>query len=235
MTSLQDPTDPDLMYADQGAVPLARPIMFGDVFRDVPCSRGGAASDLVMVLSHPCSMRKGTVLRERIVTATVEPVPDQRVPRQRWASGFYDYLPLYDLPGVDQLHGVRLSELHAANSSDLDLKQRVLALSDYGIAVLLQRWIYQMSRDPVPIQDIDNLVAPILAETEIQEDWCQVALDVAGEDADVIEVLKQATEAVQNALGTPGSGGPRDRLAEAATRSDARKAIAKLRRDSLGA
>lgn len=235
MGRLEDPTDPDRMYLDEpGIVPIARPLVFGDVLRDVPCSRGGDPFPLVMLMSHPCSMRSGTVLRERIVVAGISDGPYPGKKSEKWANKHYDFMPLFGLPDAPEIQAVALGELHAASSADLDVSKRVLALSNFGVSVLLQRWIYQLSRDPVPLQDLEEFVAPILAEVEMQEEWCQTALDVAGGDEDPADVLGRGTQRVQELLGKPGSGGLRDQLADPASRADVRRQIARQRTHELG-
>lgn len=238
MTDLADPTDPERMHLDSGAVPRARPLMFGDVFTDVPCSRGGAPGSLVMVMTHPCSMRKGVVLKDRVVTANVEAAPYQKPKAEKWATNYFDYVPLFGLPGVPDVQAVVLSELHSANSTDLDPGRRVLALSNYGVTVVLQRWIYQLSRDPVSLSDLDDLIAPILAEVEVEEDWCEAALSVDeardGSPHGLDQTIREAQERVQQVLGPPKSGGLRDLLHNPATRADARRTIARMRVEEVG-
>jgi hypothetical protein len=224
---LADPSDPDRMYLETGGISIARPLMFGDVISGVPCSRGGDPSDYVMLMTHPCSMRRGPNLRETIVTATIEESKYTSVKAEKWADSVFDFVPLYDFRDAGAQQVVNLAGLHAAASGDLNVKNRVLALSDYGIAVVLQRWIYQLSRDPVPLEDLAELIAPILAEADIQEAWCEAALKVAEGDTDA--VVTAATAEVQELLGPPSGDTYRTRLKDAAERSSVRRAIAKLR------
>lgn len=227
MGLLADPSDPDRMYLETGNISVARPLMFGDVVSGVPCSRGGEPSDYVMLMTHPCSMRKGPVLRETIVTATIEESKHTSVKPEKWADSTFDFVPLYDFPDAGAQTVVSLAGLHAAASVDLSVDNRVLALSDYGITVVLQRWIYQLSRDPVPLDELAELIAPILAEADIQEEWCEAALKVR--DGDPHEVVSAATAEVQEILGPTSGDSYRVRLKDAAERSSVRRAIASHR------
>ncbi|MDH2414339.1 hypothetical protein [Nocardioides sp. CER19] len=234
-TELEDPTDPEAMYLEVGtAVPVARPIMFGDVFRDVSCIRGGAPSPFVMVVTHPCSMRSGTELKQTVVTASLGDPGYPGRKAAKWRRGWFDQMPIFDLSGGAEIMAVDFGALHASDTAQLSLDNRVLALSNYGIAVTLQRWIYQLSRDPVPLGDLDGYIAPPLAEVEIQEEWCQVALDTAPADSEVADVLKVAGERVQEILGRPGSGGLRDGLLESSSRADVRRKVKAIRMAELG-
>jgi hypothetical protein len=198
---LVDPTDSGSLFLVEGEVPLARPVMFGDVFTEVPCVRGGDPEPFVMVMTHPCSMRYGPKLRPRVVTGQVllSP-PGRREDLGVWQRSLFDYFPLIGFTAADaaEPYVVRLGELHAAESSHLDVSRRMLALSDYGVAAMLQRWIYQLSRDPVPIAELEELIAPPMAEAELQEEWCETAMNSAGMPLDA------ASQEFQAFLGEPG-------------------------------
>lgn len=222
---LADPTQSDEIVLEIGNVPPGRPVMFGDVFRDVPCMRGGAPEELVMILSHPCSMRgSGGTLKARVLTARIAEFPHKLRP-EKWASGYFDHFPVFGLGSSDRTpHAVDLGELHAAKSDDLDVERRVVALSDYGVTVLLQRWIFQMSRDPVPLGDLDALIAPVMAEAELQEMWCEAARTRArfcDEKAD----MESAARTFQDFLGKRGDGGLRDQLQYPAKTGDVRRVV----------
>lgn len=220
---LVDPTDGDAVRLSDATVPESRPIMFGDVFADVPCSRGGAPESYVMVMTHPCSMRNGATLRSSVVTAQVTKFPGGKVKDQTlWRSRFFDYFPLV---GFNNAHPqepcvVRLGELHAARTADLDVAKRAFALSNYGVASVLQRWMYQLSRDPVPIAVLEELIAPAMTEAELEEEWCQAALDAGAMP------IKDASSDFQTFLGLPHAGGLRDALL-----SGDISALARVRRD----
>lgn len=232
---LADPTDPESMYLDpDGSVPIARPIMTGDIFTDVPCSRGGP-SQTVMVVTHPCSMRgKDAQLREIVTVATVVESPQPTFSARRWQSGQFDYLPLDNVPTPGTKSAIYLTDLHSASATDLDLSRRIMALSDRGVAILLQRWIYQLSRDPVPIEDLYELIAPVLAEAEIHEEWVAAAIAAADSDTPVEEILLSAGARLQEVLGKPGPGTLRDKLKDPSSRPGVRRTIAELRKKEVG-
>lgn len=221
---LADPTDMDAILLGTDSVPISRPIMFGDIFQDVSCSRGGDAEGLVMIMSHPCSMRRGAKLKERILTARVSPF-DQNLSSRRWRTGYYDLFPVRGPGGPSEQYVVELSELHSADSGCLQLEKRNTSLSDHGVAVLLQRWIYQTSRDPVPHEDLLELIAPVMAEIEMQESWCDAALEAAEDRSDDNGVVVNASDSFQSYIGRPGEGGVRDQIQDASRRASARRQI----------
>lgn len=218
---LADPTDAEAIFLSVEGVPAGRPIMFGDVFRDVKCSRGGSISPLVMVMSHPCSMRRGAVLKKRILTAEVSTFT-QNLSSARWQNGYFDFFPIQGA-GKDNRMAVNLTELHSADSSELLIGNRVMALSDYGVTVLLQRWIYQMSRDPVDLRELEELVAPVMAEIELQELWCEAALRKHGEPSTVVDLILEESKAFQEFIGVRGDEGLRDQMQDPARRAAARR------------
>jgi hypothetical protein len=230
---VQPPTAEELVLAEE-EVPLARPLMFGDVIENVPCSLGGSPLPLAMIVTHPCSMRRGQALRPRMVVAEVG-AHDQRVSLERWTTGYWDLFPIDGLdleprkPTV-----VRLLELHSVDSGAVSTARRILCLTEYGIAALLQRWIFQLSRDKVVIAELAELIAPVMVEAEMQEDWCAAALAFGGGGPST-DVLAEAAAAFQEALGVPRSGGFRDWLDDPARRADVRRQIAALRRQRYGA
>lgn len=236
-SDLVDPSDSDQLVLFNGAVPPSRPIMFGDVFQDVPCVRGGEPEAFVAVMTHPCSMRHGSRMRPRIVTAQVTISPPGKLDPSVWQTRFFDYFPLLGLGAQDPArpYVVRLGELHAAESAVLNLEQRVLALSDRGVAALLQRWIYQLSRDPVPIAELEELICPPMAEAELQEEWCEAALQSTPPE-DLVVTLQRASEELQQFLGDPGGGGLRDELngGELSGLARVRRDVRKERRDRYG-
>lgn len=232
---LADPTDPEIMYLDaDGSVPVARPIMTGDIFTDVPCSRGGEPQT-VMVVTHPCSMRtRNALLRPIVTVATIVDSPQPTFSARRWQAGQFDYMPVDNVPAQGRKSAIHLTDLHSARSDDLDLDRRIMGLSDHGVVVLLQRWIYQMSRDPVPLEELYELVAPVLAEAEIHEQWVEAAITASGATTPVPEILLQAGARVQDVLGVPGSDSLRERLKDPSSRTTVRRAVADLRRKELG-
>lgn len=171
---------------------------------------------------------------DSITVATVVDSPQPTYSGQRWSKGQFDYMPLFDLPNEGTKSAVHLIDLHSVNSVDLRVSERIAALSDFGITVLLQRWIFQMSRVPVVLPELAELVGPLLAEAEIQEDWCAAALASAGSGGTDAAVLAASSARLQEVLGGPGPGTLRAELKDPAMRATVRKRVAAQRVRELG-
>lgn len=174
---LEAPHDPGELYEFPigKPVPLSRPLNQGDVLRDVALS-SGIETDLVMIMSHPCSMRRGSQLQPELVVAEIRDF--QRLEPRKWPDGHYDHLPL---PGLNPLvrstpGAASFRHLHTIESQELALYKRVVVLSDYGQIVLLQRWIHQLSRVTVHRQELTEQLRPVQTEISLQERWCAAAV-----------------------------------------------------------
>lgn len=61
-----DSIDAEDLYEELGAVSFSRPILQGDVFENVVLPGFSEELRRVQIVTHPCSMRRGPVLNERI-------------------------------------------------------------------------------------------------------------------------------------------------------------------------
>jgi len=173
---LEAPQDPGELYEYLGApVPLSRPLSQGDILQGVTLA-GGTELDLVMIMSHPCSMRRGSQLQPELVIAEIRNF--QPLAQRKWPDGYYDHLPLPGLhPLVRSTSGAAsFRHLHTIDSKELALDKRVAVLSDYGQIVLLQRWIHQLSRVTVHKQELTEQLRPVQTEISLQERWCAAAV-----------------------------------------------------------
>ena len=66
-------------------VERSRPLIQGDVFDGVVLPGLEDEPGLTMIVDHPCSMRRGALLRERIQMVRVR--EERALPRQRWPRG----------------------------------------------------------------------------------------------------------------------------------------------------
>ena len=71
MDELDAPDDPEELYRDRVQVPVTVPLMQGDVFAGVVVPGFSSEPILAEVIMHPCSMRDGATLRDRITVAPV--------------------------------------------------------------------------------------------------------------------------------------------------------------------
>lgn len=201
---LEAPDKPALLYeyrqSDEPA-PDTRPLAQGDVLRAVTL-RDGEVLDLAMIVAHPCSMRQGGKLRERLVVAEV--APHQKVPARKWPTGLFDFFPLPDLEESGQPVSVYFHHLHSLATKQLESCERVAVLTEYGQMVLLQRWIYHMARLVVAPQELTELIVPVQNELSMQMDWVEAGLD-AGRVAEEgrAERIAQLSGEFQGFIGEP--------------------------------
>ena len=190
-----DPIEADELYEERGSVSFSRPILQGDIFEGVVIPGFSDDQRRVQIVTHPCSMRHGTVVNQRIQVAPVEPY--QKVPDWQQHGRV---MPLPDLHGDGQWHAARFVELTSVEASKLKLEFRVASLSHPGIHVLQQRLVYFHTRLDLGLSNFRAQSAPTLAEAEMQELWSQTVL---GDNAGVEEVLTEA-QAFQDWLSQEG-------------------------------
>ena len=181
-----DSLSADDLYAEAVDVPWSRPLMQGDVFRDVVLPGMGDEPRLVQVVMHPCVMRTGRgVLLERLTVAPVEP-SGQRVNDAMWERHLR-IMPLPNLLDDGDDYAAKFVEVTAAPSAESSLNRRIAALSDLGILVLQQRLIVHSTRyAEVDLETLRKVSASVLAESELQTDWVEAALDRDGQTAEVV-------------------------------------------------
>lgn len=231
--SLDAPPSYADLYTAHPIVPVQRPFMFGDVLKDVPCSRGGPPIELAMIVTHPCSMRHGVELQEEFAMAVINH-EDKHVSRSMMQRGLWDMFVLEGLVEGEDSTVVNFRHLHSARSRDLLKENRVAALSERGAAIFLRRWIYQLSRYATPLDEIQEQIAPPFAEASLEERWGEAALKNNSEipsPLSIEQVVGEASRLFQETLGY-GKGSLRLLLESAPT--DARTQIAKIRRDTYG-
>ncbi len=200
---LEAPDRPELLYeyrqSDEPA-PDTRPLAQGDVLRSVALPNGDVL-DLAMIVAHPCSMRQGGKLRERLVVAEV--AAHQNVPARKWPTGFFDFFPLPELDDSGQPVSVYFHSLHSVVTQQLESCERVAVLTEYGQMVLLQRWIYHMARLVVDPQELTELIVPVQDELSMQMDWVEAGLDASLTGDERAERLAQLGGEFQAFLGPP--------------------------------
>lgn len=159
MPLLASPEGPEDIWQAVGAdVPAHRILMQGDVI----VTRVGP----LLVVTHACSMRRGAELH---ATQMAAPVEDHRV--ANW-DGSYDWMPLPGGPVPDINHPAGLLRvLRSVDTSELLAGERIAVMSNLGIQLLQQRLAHHLTRVAIPTAELAEHCAPILAETELHEDW----------------------------------------------------------------
>jgi hypothetical protein len=233
---LDCPESSDELYIARGdEVEAWRPVMTGDVFRDLPVP-GVEASPFSMIVSHPCSMRRGAALAERLQAMPV--IEYQQVSFNQWAQGFVRFLPLPDFPSSGAHHAVNLNEVGMVSSSALMLDRRVACLSERAIALLLQRTFKNQSRVVVSLGRIEEAFGGMMEEIALWEEWNE---EIAGarvdNGANLDATLEEEAAAFEGFLASSAEGTTsslRDRLKLVSERTAVRRAVRHEMRRRLG-
>ncbi|MEJ7785609.1 MAG: hypothetical protein WKF96_12460 [Solirubrobacteraceae bacterium] len=217
--TLVAPGSNDELYLARGdeLVP-ARPVLTGDVFTNVEIDADDH-DGLVMVVAHPCSMRgaRGRLL-PRIVVAPIR--NHQDVAFKRWPTGFFKVMPLPGLHGdQDQSRAVQLLELSAVRSTELTRDRRIASLSNLGIHVLQQRLVFCLTRVAVGLDKLEEQVANVLLEAELEEEWVD---DLSADDAEEGALVEQTS-----AFAAFMDDGHREALKDPTRRTDTTRAVRK--------
>jgi len=152
--------------------------MQGDVLADV--SVPGLAEDplMVMVAAHPCSMRRGAKLAERVAVLPVE--EGQKIARDAWSS-YVNFMLLPDLLADGKDCKADFRRITSTLSENLAIQKRVVSLSVNGVLLLQQRLIKSLTRLDVPMEDLAQQMSPIFTEAELQRDWVEAAVESRGD------------------------------------------------------
>jgi len=147
-----------------------QPVGPGDVFADVEL--GHLADPFVghvIVVGHPCSLRRGIALQPDLPVAPIAPpgIPTSQHGIAERVLPVRKLLP----PGTDQNHVVQLTRTTTVPSEALDVGRRVATLSAAGIVALQQRVVGNHTRVKVPSGVIAAHIRGPLAELELWTDW----------------------------------------------------------------
>ncbi len=148
-----------------------RPIFTGDVFFGVTVI-GEEEPKNVLVLQHPCVIRRGIELTPKLLVAEVAAAA--RIMPSKWADGFMRQLPLAELVPEDSPadFAAFFDRHHLILRAGLNLDRRVAAMSQSGVNLLMQRWVHHNSRVVVPTQDYQTATSAQFDEADIIEEWC---------------------------------------------------------------
>lgn len=171
--------------------------------------------DLVVLVQHPCAMRRGASLLPKLLacgTSQVTKAPSD------WSTGNYKRMFLPDLPGGSL--AIDFTDMRVLQSAEAASASPRAILSMTGVNLLVQRWLHHNSRVIVPTITIHEQTAGPFEEADLTGDMiADLILD--GMNGDV------AAEAVDTWMGKPGTDGglsPRDMLVQSQSRSAVRSA-----------
>jgi hypothetical protein len=207
------------LYRARGdEVVLQRPIFTGDVFFDVSVE-GEEQTRNVIVLQHPCVIRRGVELTPKLLVAEVASAA--LLPPSQWAAKFFRQLPLAELVAGDKPNhfAAFFDRHHLIKRKDLELDHRVATMSQRGVNLLMQRWVHHNSRMIVPTQEYQKVTGAQYDEADIIEEWC-----IDREDDGVS--LDNATVEIDTWLtGDKSPMSPRARLEDPQQRSAIRREV----------
>lgn len=177
MTDLDAPEDPGDLFEARGDVPLALPIMQGDVYSDISVPGLPEKPLAVAVVMHPCSMRAGAQLRPKITVAAVHPY--QRLRDDDWRTGHVNVMPLPHLRNTADWYAIDFRDIATVPSGSLSRGSRIAACSRQGILLLQQRFAFHLTRLAVPLPNLHEVSLPVLTECELLTDWVEAAMDAS--------------------------------------------------------
>lgn len=201
-----------------------RPIFTGDVFFGVEVQGiDGKVVKNVAILQHPCALRtNGVDLVPQLIA--VEICSSSLIPQMGW-KGNYKIMPLPEVSGGDDGHCVaKFIWPYLASAHQLDTARRVACLSQKGVNLLLQRWVFHNSRVVVPTWKYQDVTSPQFEEADLIEEWCD---ERVGAEIAVADAAKECHEWLR---GTSGSGSTWQELLE---EPQNRSAVRKSMRDKL--
>lgn len=196
---LEYPESADNLYLARGEEVVShRPLLQGDVFKEVTIPGLDDGASLAIILTHPCSMRKGPALVPRQLVARV--VEANPLPLDRWVTSHKRSMPLPELlPDERERQFMGEFENVGAVASDILLgSERIACLDPHGMCLLQQRYVYYLTRLVVPTSDLHEVVAPVIAECELMEEWIGAAkargFAVGQAERDFHEFIRQPPE-----------------------------------------
>ena len=185
MAGLNVPSDTDELYLARGTeVEPYRPILTGDVFREVVIPGVSDAPGAAIVLAHPCSMRQGAHVRSHVQMAAVQPGAPIGFPQ--W-DGNYAVMPLPDLLAPrDRTQRAAFEMTGRVPSAQLNVDRRVACLSTVGLLLLLQRLAHYLTRVVIDLDTLLESVEHVLEEADILEEWVRARWDQAADPGDLV-------------------------------------------------
>lgn len=167
-----DQIEPEALYEERGDTSRARPLIQGDVFKDVVLPGFGDEPQIVQIVTHPCAMRTGSDLTPRITVAPV--VPHQAITGRGW-NGSLRVMPLAELVDGDSF-ATKFIDVTAAPAELLTRDRRIATLTHKGIYVLQQRLIKHYTRVEMPLELLRRESVAVLTEAELQWHWVDEVL-----------------------------------------------------------
>lgn len=221
---LSSPDSEDSLYLAQiEDIPVWRPLMQGDVLDAIEIPGLDDGPGPAMVLAHACTMRRGSMLRERIAFCRVR--SHNPVPFAAWTKRHFDIFPLPGLEIAGSSVAADFTQVGSVQSSAAEVVPRLACLSEEGLVLLQQRHIHHYTRVAVDLPTLRNTVSPAFTEIDLQEEWLGAAISVVGDDP-WREIADREARAYQDFLDTGDPDTYRDKLKDAGKAAGVRRAVA---------
>ena len=182
--------------------PVERPFHQGDIFQGIEIpgviySGGNPEEKLAMLFLHPCTMRDGPLLVERVSMIAVKPHDILRggnPGKGLWEKSHFSKLPLYDLRKDGILFTANFLELGTVPSSELNKEDRVACLSILGRSYFSQRIINHLTRFTPTLAELKSNTEIVEQDFEGQWDWVEAALTSQGLSSSQVTSVAQLTQ-----------------------------------------
>jgi hypothetical protein len=203
-----------------------RPVFTGDIFFDVEVQGVGAVERKdILVIQHPCALRtNGIDLTDTLMV--VEVAPYQLLKQSQWL-GNTRVMPLPELVDGNEPHRAGLfTSSYLVIPDSLDPRSRFASMTQSGVNLLMQRWVYHNSRVVIPTWKYDDAVSAQYEEADGIEEWCTIrGSNGVGVDSAAVEATRWFDD--------DGGGGisRRRQLENRQYRSSIRKAMRKYARE----
>lgn len=177
---LESPAAIEDLYTSRGEeVEPYRPTFTGDVY----AIQDSSESRIVMVLQHPCALRtNGVHLASKILVAPVRPATV--APRSKMADESFKIYPLSQLTGPEEHFVADFAQVESLDSSDLLAGTRIAILSQEGVNLLLQRWVFHNSRVTISTESFNAASDAEFTEADLAADWIEERFDAGDTLAD---------------------------------------------------
>lgn len=177
--TLETPADPSDLYLARGDECegfALRPAFTGDVLQ--------VGSQIFQLVQHPCAMRRGSELVERQVASEVERSPTPK----DWARGNYKRAFLPNMEGQEL--AARFDLLEILTLDQIEGAQRIAILSQYGVNLLMQRWVYHNARVIVPTGTFNDALAGPYEEADLVGDLMMDLVESGATRADSSKAIE---------------------------------------------
>jgi hypothetical protein len=217
--SLDVPEDDESLYLIVGeTADDTRPINQGDVFKGITLP-GFPEDDhgLIILTTHPCSLRAGARLRPRLQASPVH--RSRYLPPEEWAHSYLRQMPLPALVD-DQHHMVTLTEAGIVTPVELMAAERIAVLSEAGILLLQQRLVWALAHAVIGRDTLADYSAPAFAQIELLEEWSRglCAANEPDRPARLAAIAEEFEEYIR-------ASGLQAQLADQMMRGDARRRV----------